>query len=233
MAQNNLIHYTWGAIGSEGRVMQVTDTLTSMEHHGTQSTGRTNIEMEPSRSVPCLVFIPEDRRNQFYHTQSYAPGWHRTGCVNVVVCPAVHIRLPLLRARDSNSIRDQPVMTVKCQRCVIPHQSSALPASGTSTESAVASPEKKRLFKAMSAFSLPWVLLHYHLRRPSTVPVCCHADVYSATREFVTEFLSSCVNNDPNSHTENTLAHLDVSQAPPGCVTNAFFLLPRNILNPW
>ena len=29
--QNNLIRYTWGAIGSEGRVTQVIDTLTSME----------------------------------------------------------------------------------------------------------------------------------------------------------------------------------------------------------
>ena len=87
------------------------------------------------------------------------------------------------------------------------HQSSARLASCTSIEPAVVSPDRKMVFKASFASSVPGVLLHYLLRRPPPVPAYCHADVYSATQRFSTASVQSCVDSVLASHAAIYLAY--------------------------
>ena len=85
---------------------------------------------------------------------------------------------------DPPVTRDPPVPVAISPCAVTSHSSHARPASGTSTEPAVTSPDRKMVFKALYASFVPGVLLHYNPRRPSAVPAYCHADVYHVTQKF-------------------------------------------------
>ena len=117
------------------------------------------------------------------HTQSCAHGRWLT-----------HLRLLLHRQGTSSSIGVPPIPAALSQYAVTPHPSSARPASGTSTEPAVASLDHKGVFKALSASSVLGVLLLYHLRRPSSVPA---SPLLSTIDRNV--LLSNCMKNVMNN----------------------------------
>ena len=87
------------------------------------------------------------------------------------------------------------------------HPSSAGLASGTSTEPLVASPDRKMVFKASSTSSVPLVLLHCLLRRPSPATAYIHANVNYVTQRFETVSVTLCVNCVFTSHTGSALAY--------------------------
>ena len=93
---------------------------------------------------------------------------------------------------------------------------SARHASGTASEHSVASPDRKRVFKASSASSVPGEMLHYLVRRPSPLTAYCHAGVYSVTQRFDTASVQLRVNSVPTSHTGSALAYPAVWPTPPG-----------------
>ena len=78
------------------------------------------------------------------------------------------------------------VAVVLNKYAVTPHPSSARPASGSSTEPAVTSPDGKGVVRALSVSSVPGVLLLNPIRRPSPVTAYCHTDVYSVSQRFDT-----------------------------------------------
>ena len=106
--------------------------------------------------LPCLgLFRKTDKSVSTWKAALFS--------VTGVVDPALHIRELLLRAGHIR-LNPGPTCSIALSQCaVMPHASSARPASGTSTEPAVASPDDKRVF---TAFSVPGVLRHYHLQRP-------------------------------------------------------------------
>ena len=69
-----------------------------------------------------------------------------------------------LSSRGYRNQHDPSVPAAISQCAVMSHPLSARPANGTSTESAVATPEIKRSFEDSSVCSVPEVLLHYKLR---------------------------------------------------------------------
>ena len=126
--------------------------------------------------------------------------------VTWVVHPALDHQLLILQREDI-----EPNSGHTCSGCNKSFPCDATPIVCTScqctfTDPAVASPDRKRVFKALSVSSIQGALLHYHLRRPSPVPVYCYADVFSATQTFDSTSVPSCVNSFPTSHTGNLLA---------------------------
>ena len=127
--------------------------------------------------------------------------------------PGLHLCLLLLRARDiepnTGTIRNHPA--AMRQYTVTSHHSSAHPASGTSAEPVGASPSPEKCI--CPSLLVQGGLLHYHLRRPSPIPTCHHADV---THRFDLTSVPSRVNSVRTSHTESALATPVMRPTPPG-----------------
>ena len=111
--------------------------------------------------APVSRLFQEDRRIRIDLTQSCTPRRRRFFSVTGVVDPALHIQKLLLRAGEIELNLGPICSSCSSQFTVTPHPSSARPASGTSTEPAVASSDRKRVFKTLSASSVPGVLLHH------------------------------------------------------------------------
>ena len=102
--------------------------------------------------------------------------------VTGVMNPALHLLLLLLRAED---VEYNPgIISYGCNKPVLvtSHPLSANFASGTSKEPVVTSPNRKWAFIALSASSVPGVMLHCHL--PSSILAYYLAEVFSATQGF-------------------------------------------------
>ena len=128
--------------------------------------------------------------------------------ITVVVKPALHLRLLLLRAGTFSPSRDLPVPTGVGQYAVTPHPLSAHPASGSSTQHAVALPNHKMVFKALSASCVPEVLLHFPQQRPSPVAAHVTTPMSTLTHKESTQHLSHHVSTVFPPHTQEVHWHL-------------------------
>ena len=128
--------------------------------------------------------------------------------VTGVVNSALHLWLLLLRAGDI-----ELTLGPTCSGCW--HHTHCL----LDVPPAVASPDRKGVFKALSASSVPGVQLQYLLRRTSPVAAYCHATL--------------CVNSVPTAHTGSTLVYPSVWPTPPCSTLHALYQLPPYQSNPW
>ena len=153
--------------------------------------------------------------------------------VTGVANPALHLRILLLGAGDIE-LNLGPTCSgcYELIRCDNTHPSSARPSSGTSTETTVASPHHKGVYKALSASSVTGVLLQYPIRRPSPVTAYCHADVYSVTQRIHTVSVPLSINSVPTTHIGSAPAYPAVWPTLPGCAPNALYQLPSSLPNP-
>ena len=103
---------------------------------------------------PVSRHSPEDQQIRLDHTEICAPGQQQY-FLSPGSCPTPRVTALFGGVHPGNPTQDPTVPAAVSQYAVMPHAPSARPASGFSTEPAVTSPDCKKVFKALSASSVP------------------------------------------------------------------------------